>query len=152
LTTVAPAGLSVAAGLSPASRAPIGTGVSEECPGAPPSRASATTVLALVPSILAVIWTEAAVCPAKAVAVKLADVAPAGTVTEAGTERPAFALVVVTVSPPAGEGPTKVTVQVADLPGVNVDGLQLTDFTGTGPTDTVALTEVPTTASTVTTV
>ncbi|HEY6340475.1 MAG TPA: hypothetical protein VIY49_03210 [Bryobacteraceae bacterium] len=149
---IAPIGLSIAAGLSPVGSALMGTGVPEECAGAPPSRASATTVPVLVPPILAVIWTELAGYPVKTVAVKLADVAPVGTVTEAGTERLLFALLVVTVSPPAGDGPTKVTVQVADLPGVNVDGLQVTDFTGTGPTDTVALTVVPHAADTSTTV
>lgn len=131
-----------APGLSPARSAPIGAGIPEECAGAGPSRASATAVLALVPLTLAVIWTELAAYPVKAVAVKLAVVAPAATVTEAGTERLLFPLVVVTVSPPAGDGATRVRVQVAVLPGVTVDGLQLTDFTGTGPTDTVALTEV----------
>lgn len=109
-------------------------------------------MLALAPPLLAAIWTELAGYPVKAVAVKLADIAPAGTVTEAGTERLAFPLLVVTVSPPAGDGPTKVTVQVADLPGVNCDALQLTDFTGTGPTVTVVVVVGPWIADTFTTV
>jgi hypothetical protein len=129
---------------------PIGTGA-RECASAP-LRASSTTVLTLEPPTLAVIWTALAAYPVKALAVKVADIAPAGTVTEAGTERLAFALLTVTASPPAGDGPTKVTVQVADLPGVNVDGLQLTDSTGTGPTVTVVVIVGPCIADTSTTV
>jgi hypothetical protein len=46
-------------------------------------------------------------------ALKVAVVAPAATVTDAGTERVASLLVRVTVAPPVGADPVRATVQVA---------------------------------------
>lgn len=61
------------------------------------------------------------------VAVKVAVVAPAATVTEAGTwARPVFELVKVTTAPPVGAGPLKVTVPVEDVPPTTEVGLRLT--------------------------
>ena len=61
------------------------------------------------------------------VAVKVAEVAPAGTRTEAGTVRLALLLLNVTVAPPLGAALFSVTVQLA-VPGVvMVEGLQDTD-------------------------
>jgi hypothetical protein len=62
---------------------------------------------------------------AATVAVKVAELAPAATVTLAGTVTLEFPLVSVTCLPPAGALPLRPTVQV-ELPGaVTEDGLQL---------------------------
>jgi hypothetical protein len=60
-----------------------------------------------------------------AVAVKVAVVAEAATVTLAGTVRLALLLVKVTLDPPAGAAPLKVTVQVLVPAPVNDVGLQV---------------------------
>jgi len=60
-----------------------------------------------------------------AVAVKLAELAPAGTVTEAGTPRRAELLERPTVMPPLGAAALKAAVQVAAVPLVKEDRLQL---------------------------
>jgi hypothetical protein len=59
-----------------------------------------------------------------AVAEKEAEVAPAATVTEAGTEREALFLDSVTTEPPAGAALLRVTVQVEEAPEVREVGLQ----------------------------
>jgi hypothetical protein len=56
-----------------------------------------------------------------AAAVKLVEVDPAATVTEAGTVRLLAPLPSVTVAPPAGAATPSVTVQFA-LPGVTMEG------------------------------
>ena len=61
------------------------------------------------------------------VAVKAAVVAPAGTVTDAGTCAAAVLLDVnATTAPPVGAGLSKVTVPVDDTPPSTVAGLTLT--------------------------
>ena len=64
------------------------------------------------------------------VIVNLADVAPAGTVTVAGTNADADELCSVTIAPPAGAGPFRVTVfaVVVVPPAVDV-GDRMTDET-----------------------
>jgi hypothetical protein len=59
-----------------------------------------------------------------AVAEKVAEVAPAATVTEAGTESAALLSERVTTAPPAGAALLKVTVQVEEAPEVREVGLQ----------------------------
>lgn len=61
------------------------------------------------------------------VTVKVADVAPAETVTDPGTETPTVLLDNETDSPPVGAGPTRVTVPVAFCPPTTSDGAIPTD-------------------------
>jgi len=68
------------------------------------------------------------------VALKLADVAAAVTVTEAGTVRVALVLDTVTVAPPAGAALVNVTVQVLEELGPRLVGLQASAETSTGAT------------------
>jgi hypothetical protein len=68
------------------------------------------------------------------VAVKVADVAAAATVTEAGTVRVALLLVRVTEAPPAGAALVRVTVQVEEAFWPRLVGLQASEETRTGAT------------------
>jgi hypothetical protein len=59
---------------------------------------------------------------------KLALLAPAGTVTLAGTAAtPVLLLERETTAPPAGAGPLRVTVPVEDVPPVTLVGLSVND-------------------------
>ena len=78
------------------------------------------------------------------VIVNLADVAPSGTVTVAGTEADADELCSVTIAPPAGAGPFRVTVfAMVGTPLIAVVGDRMTDRTATGITVKVALLLTP---------
>jgi len=66
---------------------------------------------------------------AAVVAAKVADAAPAGTVTDAGTVRVALLLVRVMAAPPAGATPVSVTVQVELLELCRVAGRQDSEAT-----------------------
>jgi len=68
---------------------------------------------------------------AAVVALKGADVAAAGTVTEAGTVRVALVFVRVTIAPAAGAAFVKVTVQVVEEFGPRLLGLQASEETST---------------------
>ena len=68
----------------------------------------------------------------KAVAVKVADRDPAGTITLSGIEIKSAVLPRATAVPPAGAGLTSVTVHVASAPSKTDDGLQLREETS-GP-------------------
>ena len=61
---------------------------------------------------------------AAAVALKVALVDPAATVTRAGTVSRALLLTSVTAEPPAGAGWVRVTVQVPTAPGPRLGGVQ----------------------------
>ena len=73
------------------------------------------------------------------VALKVADVAAAATVTEAATVSAALELERVTLAPPAGAGCVKVTVHVLEELAPMLAGLQASDETST---DAVRLTVV----------
>jgi hypothetical protein len=65
------------------------------------------------------------------VALKVAAVAAAATITEPGTVRVALVLVSVTLAPPAGAALVSVTVQVLDELGPKLVGLQDSEETNT---------------------
>ena len=69
---------------------------------------------------------------AAAVALKVAVVAPAATVTDAGTVSEALLLASVTLEPPAGAVWVRVTVQVLTALCPRLVGLQTTPETSTG--------------------
>jgi hypothetical protein len=60
---------------------------------------------------------------------KVADVAPAGTVTDVGTVSVELVLVKVTVAPPEGAAWVRVTVQVAEEMGPRLTELQTSEET-----------------------
>ena len=68
------------------------------------------------------------------VALKVAVVAAATTVTDAGTVRVELVLVRVTLAPPVGAAWVRVTVQVLEEFGPKLVGLQATEETSTGAT------------------
>ena len=74
------------------------------------------------------------------VAVKVAVVAPAATVTVGGTVAAGLLLVRVTTAPPTGAGPLRVTVPVEGLPPITLVGFTVAEdiVTGTGVTIRVA--------------
>ena len=80
---------------------------------------------------------------AAVVALKLTRAAAASTVTDAGTVRVELVLVRITAAPPAGAGWVSVTVQVLEVFGPRVVGLQISEETSTGAARVmVALAEV----------
>ena len=80
---------------------------------------------------------------AAVVALKVADVAAAATVTEAGTVSVELVLVSVTLAPPVGAAWVKVTVQVLEEFCPRLVGLHASDETRTGARRlTVALAEL----------
>jgi hypothetical protein len=77
------------------------------------------------------------------VALKVADVAAAATVTEAGTVRVVLEFESVTLAPPVGAAWVSVTVQVLEELAPMLAGLQASDETTTGATRlTVVLAEL----------
>jgi hypothetical protein len=76
---------------------------------------------------------------AAVVALKVAEVAAAATVTDAGAVRVALVLVRVTAAPPVGAAWVRVTVQVLEAFGPRLVGLQASDETSTATKLTVAL-------------
>lgn len=88
---------------------------------------------------MAVTVTAVEALTAEVVAVKVAEVAPAATVTEAGSAAALELSLRVTAAPPVGAGPFSVTVPVELLPPTTVVGLKLNaEITG-GTTVRVAV-------------
>jgi hypothetical protein len=83
------------------------------------------------------------------VAVNVALVCPAETVTLAGMPTTALLSCRVTKAPPGGAGPLRVTVPVELFPPVTVSGLNVTDETSNGFTVKVAVTVALNVADTV---
>ena len=80
---------------------------------------------------------------APVVALKVADVAAAATVTDAGTVRLALELERPTLAPPVGAAWVRVTVQVLEELAPMLDGLQASDDRSTDAARfTVALAEL----------
>jgi hypothetical protein len=79
---------------------------------------------------------------AAVVALKIAEVAPAATVTEAGAVSVALVLVRVTAAPPVGAAWVKVTVQELEELGPRLVGLQASEETSTATMLMVALAEL----------
>ena len=78
------------------------------------------------------------------VTVNVAVVAPAATVTLAGTCAAVVLLLVrVTTAPPDGAGPVKVTVPVEDVPPITEVGLRLTEVSAAAVTVKVAVFVTP---------
>jgi hypothetical protein len=78
------------------------------------------------------------------VALKVAEVAAAVTVTDAGTVRLELVLDKVTTAPPAGAALVRVTVQTPDELGPRLVGLQASEETSTGATrDRLVEVDVP---------
>jgi hypothetical protein len=95
----------------------------------PPGATVIVAVVVLPPSV-AVRMTVWDVATDPAVAVKVVEVAPAGTVTEAGTDSAVVLFdAVVIVLPPLGAGCVSVTVHVVAVPVVRLVGTQTSDDT-----------------------
>ena len=80
---------------------------------------------------------------AAVVALKVADIAAAATVTEAGAVRVALVLVNAMVAPPVGAGWVSVTVQILAALGPRLVGLQASEETSTATMLIVAFAEEP---------
>ena len=88
--------------------------------------------------------TDALEPTAEVVIVNVALVAPAATVTLAGTwAADVLLLVRVTTAPPDGAGPVKVTVPVDEVPPITELGLRLTEVSAAAVTVRVAVFVTP---------
>ena len=75
---------------------------------------------------------------------KVAEVAPAGIVTDAGTVAAAELELSSTLAPPVGAGPPRVAVPCALTPPVTEDGVTETPVSAAGSTVSVAVFVEPT--------
>jgi hypothetical protein len=87
--------------------------------------------------------TDVDAATALLVTLNVALVAPAGTVTLAGTVTAALLLESVTCAPPAAAGPLRVTVPVAAAPPVTLAGLTFSAETTGGSTVSEAVPVAP---------
>ena len=95
---------------------------------------------ALLVPYVAVTDTTVAVLTGVLVAVNVAPLCPAETVTLAGMPTAALLSCKETIAPPEGAGPLRVTVPVELFPPVRLAGLNVTDETSNGLTVSVAVT------------
>ena len=88
--------------------------------------------------------TEVELATALVVTVKVALVAPAGTVTLAGTMATAVLLLErATTAPPLGAAPLRVTVPCEELPPVTLVGLSVNEDSARGSTVSEAVCVAP---------
>ncbi len=80
-------------------------------------------------------------------ALKVAELEPAGMLTDAGTVTLVLPLLSLIVNPPVGAGPFRLMVPVEMKPPAIVDGLNEIDFMPTGPTLRFAVRVTPPTAA-----
>jgi len=99
-----------------------------------------STVETTVAACVAVIVTDVCAATARVLTVNVIEDLPAATVTDAGTVAEVLPLASLTIIPPVGAGPVKVTVPVTVVPPLTVDGLIETDFRPASPTVRVAVT------------
>ena len=92
-------------------------------------RVTVNVVVFVTPFAAPLSVTVAFVATGIVVTPALAVVAPSGTVIEAGTDTAALFDVSATAKPPAGAGPTRVTVTSDELPPITVAGFTVTDST-----------------------
>jgi hypothetical protein len=119
-----------------------------------PETTGAFTVRVVVfetPLRVAVIVAWVSLATAEVVTGKVVDLALAGTVTDAGTLAPVV-LLRVTTNPPAGAGPSRMTVPVAPVPPVTAVGLTATALTLGMVTINVAVCVAPPLAAVIVTV
>jgi hypothetical protein len=90
----------------------------------------------------AVTWTVVSASTATDVAVKLAESAPSGTVTTAGTVIAGLLLTKATSTPPAGAMPVSVTLPTVEAPPLSMVAIDTEDNTGAA-TVMVLVTVVP---------
>ena len=90
--------------------------------------------MTVAPAAEAVIVTACDTADAAAIAVNCAEIAPTGTVIEAGIERVDAVLEIDTGRPAVGAGTVNVTVQVDDSPALIVVGLQESALMAAGAT------------------
>ena len=119
-------------------RPPVGAGVltvTVPVEGLPPTTEVGETVrlesvggvivnvaLTEFPESVPVTVADVEVVTVDVVAVKVAEVAPAATVTLAGTFALALLQLSATIEPPVGAGPLRLTVPVEEFPPITVDG------------------------------
>jgi hypothetical protein len=97
----------------------------------------------VVPLSLADTVTDVEAVTVVVVTVKVAVVAPAGTVTLAGSDAAALLSDNVTTVPAEGAGPVKVTVPVEEVPPVTLEGLSVREVRAERSTVKVAVLVVP---------
>jgi hypothetical protein len=110
------------------------------------SAAEVTRLMVTLPELLprvAVTVADWLLATVEVVALKVAEVAAAGTVMDPWTVSAGLVLVRVTAAPPAGAAPLRVTVQVLEALGPRLVGLQASEETSTDAVRlTVALAEL----------
>ena len=111
----------------------VGEQVRLDTLGAVPAATDKVKVLA-PPFSVAVIVTDPLLATAPLVALKVAEVAPAATVTDAGTVTIALLLARVAAAPPAGAALVRVRVQVLVALDPRLEGAQASDEINTGAT------------------
>jgi len=109
------------------------TRVGAEGVGGGAGAATVSVAVRVAPPKLAVIVTGVELVTLDVVMPNEAVVAPAGTVTVAGTLAALPPLETVTAAPPAGAAPLSVTVPCDGLPPLTLDGLSASDDNMTAP-------------------